>query len=652
MPVPGDGRRSAAGGSRTARWRILAGALLVAACLDAHAVPDTMEQRAKACTGCHGLQGQSRPDGYVPRLAGKPAGYLLVQMQNFRDGHRAHVTMARMLENLDDAMLRELGTYFAAQDVPYPPPASVLPMGDAARRAEALVRNGDARLDVPACSSCHGERLTGIAPYVPGLVGLPRDYLVAQLGAWRQGARRAREPDCMATIARRLGAADVAIVSQWLAAQPVPVPSAPATTAPTRWPLECGALSPVVDAGTTSSAPASADTGVVARGAYLARVGNCAGCHTAPDGKRYAGGRGIRTPFGTVYAGNLTPDDATGLGRWSSDDFWRALHEGRSRDGRRLVPAFPYTSYTRVARADADAIYAYLRSLAPVRQPSRPHELRFSFGTQAALAAWQWLFFEPGRAMSPIGPVDADAPGVSASTATGAATAAPTSDASAARGASLVWGLGHCDACHAPRNRWGAPAKTLTGGVIPGQGWYAPSLHPVARGTSVDEIVTLLRTGRNARGSVTGPMASVVRESTQHWSDADLHDAAAYLASLSPAPRAAVAPAPVPADVRTRGERLYVERCADCHGRDGRGVPGAYPPLAGNPTVLAPNVDNLVQALRHGVFGPTTAAVPRPYGMPPADLDGAPAAALLSYIRQAWGNAAPEVLPVDVARVP
>ncbi len=630
----------------------MAGAVLAALCLDAHAVPDTMEQRAKACTGCHGPQGQSRPDGYVPRLAGKPAGYLLVQMQNFRDGRRGNVTMSRLLENLDDAMLRQLAAYFAAQEVPYPPPASALPVADAARRAQALVRDGDARLEVPACSACHGEKLTGIAPYVPGLVGLPRDYLVAQLGAWRQAARRAREPDCMATIAHRLGAADVAIVSQWLAAQPVPVPSAPATTPPPRWPLECGALTPDSPAGpavTATPAPGGAD--LVARGAYLARIGNCAGCHTVPGGADYAGGRGIRTPFGTVYAGNLTPDDGTGIGRWSRDDFWRAVHEGRSRDGRRLVPAFPYTSYTRMARADADAIYAYLRSLAPARQPSRPHELRFPFGTQAALAAWQWLFFEPARAVVPAPASRTGAPTIAAPTADGAPDGSGTRAASVARGESLVWGLGHCDACHAPRNRWGAPAKTLTGGVIPGQGWYAPSLHPTAHAASVDDLVTLLRTGRNAHGSVTGPMASVVRESTQHWTDADLRDAATYLAALSPVPRTATVPSPLRSDIRVRGERLFIDRCADCHGRDGRGVPGAYPPLAGNPTALAPNVDNLVQALRHGVFGPTTIAVPRPYGMPPADLDDVQTAALLSYIRQAWGNDASEVLSVDVARV-
>lgn len=220
---------------------ILAVALAIA-CTQVAAVPDTMEQRAKACTGCHGAQGKSRPDGYVPRLAGKPAGYLHEQLVAFREGRRTHATMARLLEYLDDAMLRELADWFAGLDVAYAAPASVLPPGDAGRRAAQVVRRGDAQHDVPACTACHGEALTGIAPNVPGLVGLPRDYLVAQLGAWREGARRAREPDCMAVVARRLPVAEAALVAQWLAAQPVPAPSTPSTVIPSTWPLECGVL--------------------------------------------------------------------------------------------------------------------------------------------------------------------------------------------------------------------------------------------------------------------------------------------------------------------------------------------------------------------------------------------------------------------------
>lgn len=636
---------------------IVALALAIAATQVA-AVPDTVEQRAKACTGCHGPQGKSRPDGYVPRLAGKPAGYLHEQLVAFREGRRTHATMARLLEHLDDAMLRELAAWFAAQEVAYPPPAGVTPPGDAGRRAAQVVQRGDARHDVPACVACHGEALTGIAPGVPGLVGLPRDYLVAQLGAWREGARRSREPDCMAAIARRLPAADTALVAQWLAAQPVPVPSTPSTVIPSTWPLECGVLSPSprVTGMVTPASATAADA--VQRGAYLARVGNCAGCHTAPGGRPYAGGRGIPTPFGTVYASNITPDVATGIGTWTSDDFARALHEGRSRDGRYLAPAFPYTSYARVSREDSDAIFAYLRSVAPVAQPSRPHELRFPFGTQAALAAWQWLFFTPARRPAPA---SKPSPGSSSGSSSQASAMAPVPASAAApasqvarservaRGEYLVRGLGHCDACHAPRNGWGAPDGTLTGGVIPAQGWHAPKLHPVeGGGAAAADLVALLRGGRNAHGSASGPMAGVVQQSTQYWTDADLAAAAAYLATLSPQPLPRVRGAPASPEVLARGERLYDDRCADCHGRDGRGEPGAYPPLAGNPTVLEVDARNLVQVLHWGAFGPVTATVPRPYGMPPQDLDDVDTAAVLSFVRQAWGNRAGAVTPVEV----
>lgn len=606
------------------RLRHLVAVMFVAVAFDAAAVPDTMEQRAKACTGCHGPQGRSRPDGYVPRLAGKPAGYLFAQLVSFRDGQRPHPPMKRLLEHLDDAMLRELAHHFAAEVVPYPPPVTRPPAPDVARRAQALVRQGDPARAIPACAGCHGEALTGIAPFVPGLVGLPRDYLVGQLGAWRQHVRHGRAPDCMATIAGRLSAGDVAAVSEWLAAQPVPGAGKPSTLVPNPWPMECGIVG-MDDAPRDAASPPRGND-AVARGAYLARVGNCAGCHTAPGGAELAGGLGIVTPFGTVYAGNLTPDPATGLGQWTADDFYRALHEGRSRDGRRLAPAFPYASYTHVTREDSDALFAFLRSRPAVVQPQRAHELRFPFGTQAALAAWQWLFFAP-------------------------ASPAPVPSTPAARGEYLVKGLGHCTACHAPRNRFGAPDATLAGGDMPAQGWHAPSLHPASRMPGdAAQIAQLLRTGRNAHGSASGPMAAVVQQSTQHYTDDDLRAVATWLAALPPAPARPASRTLAPGDVLAEGERLYVDRCADCHGRDGRGAPGAYPPLAGNATVMQPGARNFAQVVRHGVFGPTTAAVPRPFGMPPQELTDAQMAALLTYVRQTWGNDAPAVTSVDIVR--
>ncbi|MFM8768789.1 MAG: c-type cytochrome [Rubrivivax sp.] len=431
-------RRCALGGAAHWRWWACCGALVLAGLAPTAAQPaeDSMAQRAKACTGCHGPQGRSRPDGYIPRLAGKPAGYLHEQLSAFQQSRRRrHDGMARMLEPLGDEMLWALAGHFEALQVPYPAPVA-LPLSPAeAKRAEQLVRQGDPSRQLPACADCHGAALAGVAPHVPGLLGLPVDYLNGQLGAWRQGHRRAREPDCMATVARNLPLADVALVSRWLATQPVPGFLKPAATAPGQWPMPCGSIELTTKAApATSAAPApsvraaarsavmrskvtsprgasspgaapapsspeaSADASSdVAQGAYLALVGNCAGCHTAPGGAAYAGGRAIDTPFGAVYAGNLTPDAETGLGRWTADSFWRALHQGRSHDSRRLTPAFPDTSNTHLTRQDSDRLFAYLRSLPAVRQAQRPHELRWPFGTQPALAVWQWLYFRPGK---------------------------------------------------------------------------------------------------------------------------------------------------------------------------------------------------------------------------------------------------------------
>lgn len=209
------------------------------------AVPDTMAQRALACTGCHGPQGRSSPQGYIPRIAGKPAGYLLAQMQGFRDGRRRHEVMAGLFGTLTDGYLRELAAHFAALEVPYAAPPRSVDEGASPRRAEQLVRQGDTARQLPACVSCHGHALTGVVPAVPGLVGLPRDYIAAQLGAWREGVRRAPAPDCMAQIAQRLAPPDIAALADWLTAQPppaTPATAAPASAPPATWPLQCAGV--------------------------------------------------------------------------------------------------------------------------------------------------------------------------------------------------------------------------------------------------------------------------------------------------------------------------------------------------------------------------------------------------------------------------
>jgi cytochrome c553 len=203
-------------------------------------VPDTLAQRLQPCTACHGAEGRASREGYLPRIAGKPAGYLYHQLLNFRDGRRPNATMAALLANQSDAYLREMAEHFAALDLPATAPPRAVADPAVLARGQTLVQTGDAARKLPACTACHGRALAGTQPAVPGLLGLPRDYLIAQLGAWQTGGRHALAPDCMAEIVRRLGPGDASAVAAWLAAQPVPANhgAEPAASAPA--PLHCG----------------------------------------------------------------------------------------------------------------------------------------------------------------------------------------------------------------------------------------------------------------------------------------------------------------------------------------------------------------------------------------------------------------------------
>ena len=230
----------------------LAGQLLIsAAAVAAPPVENTLAQRVLACTGCHGSQGRAASDGYYPRIAGKPAGYLYNQLLAFRDGRRQYALMNTLLAPLSDDYLREIAGHFAALDLPYaaPQPSTASPVE--LQRGETLVKHGDASLRVPACVACHGSALMGVAPYIPALIGMPRDYLNSQLGAWRTGARHALAPDCMAQTAQRLAATDIGAISQWLAAQAVPVFAKPAAGLPAELPIPCGGVPASVAVGDT-----------------------------------------------------------------------------------------------------------------------------------------------------------------------------------------------------------------------------------------------------------------------------------------------------------------------------------------------------------------------------------------------------------------
>jgi cytochrome c553 len=218
--------------------KALSVALALVLAAPALAADDPLARRARACTGCHGEQGRAAADGYYPRIAGKPAAYLHEQLLAFRDGRRRYALMTHLLEPLTDAYLGELAQHFAALDLPYPPPQPLPADGTLVARAHQLVTQGDAARQLPACSACHGAALTGVLPAVPSLLGLPRDYLNAQLGAWRSGTRTARAPDCMADIARRLAPQDIAALSAWLAAQPVT--GGPAAALPKAMSMRCG----------------------------------------------------------------------------------------------------------------------------------------------------------------------------------------------------------------------------------------------------------------------------------------------------------------------------------------------------------------------------------------------------------------------------
>ena len=603
-----------------------------------HQLPD-MAERAKACTGCHGPEGVATAEGFFPRIAGKPAGYLFNQLRHFRDHTRRFKGMNHLVENLSDDYLHAFADYFAALELPYPEPARQKLSQAERDRAQKLVREGDAALQVPACASCHGDSLTGVRPAVPGLLGLPRDYLAAQMGAWRNDLRHAQAPDCMATIAHRLAPTDVAALAGWLASQPVVNGGKPASGASidhANAQLECGSIT--AD-GQLALVPVKvtepAQNEVVRRGWYLSQLGNCAGCHTDVTGPELAGGVPIRTPFGRVYGPNITPDAQHGIGNWSEADFKRAMRDGVAPDSSVLNPVFPYQFYQGLTDADLSSLHAWLQTVAPAATASRGHDLEFPYGSQLALKSWRWLFVdEPANK--------------------GQATSAATP--SVEQGAYLVDNLLHCAACHGARN-WagGFSEDDHSGGQLLAEGaGYAPSLsHPDEIGLgqwSVAEIKEFLLKGSNPHAEASGLMAKVVQHSTQYLSDQDATSAAMYLQATA---KAGAGAKPL---VANRGEApiaLYKEHCADCHGEAGEGRADLAPPLAGRASLGFAAPDNTIAMILYGGFGAVTESRPYPPGMPgfAHRLSDAEVAELAGFIRQAWGNTGSSVTSVQVQKL-
>jgi mono/diheme cytochrome c family protein len=365
--------------------------------------------------------------------------------------------------------------------------------------------------------------------------------------------------------------------------------------------------------------PIEAQPTQVQRGEYLARAGDCISCHTGSDGKALAGGGRLNTPFGYMLTPNITPDAATGIGLWSSNDFYRALHEGVNRAGEDMYPTMPYDFYTKVSRADSDAIYAYLRSLNPVTSLIDVNHLHFPFDNRWTMAGWRELYFTEATFI-----------------------ARPDKSAGWNRGAYLVEGLGHCSACHSPRNLLGAVEKNkeFAGAVI--DGWFALNLSEDITtglgGWTIEDIATYLKTGAlKGKTTAIGPMAEVVHNSLQYLSNSDLQDMAAYLKAIPPE-------SPLrtgrrrPDATRAQGAKLYLDHCVGCHQSMGRGILGVFPPLAGNGVVLAPDPADILKVILLGIPSQNGLIAMPSFA---ASMTDPQVAALANYVRTSWGNSGP-----------
>ena len=410
------------------------------------------------------------------------------------------------------------------------------------------------------------------------------------------------------------------------------------------WPTSTRPLQPAQD---------GASAALIERGRYLADAGDCVACHTAKGGKPFAGGLPIASPIGTLYSSNITPDNGSGIGGYTLDEFDRALRHGIAQDGKSLYPAMPYPSYARVSDDDVRALYAYfMHGVAPVSERNRANDVSWPLSMRWPLAIWRKVFAPEPDAV--------------------AFDAARYSDAQVARGAYLVQGLGHCGSCHTPRAATlqelaldeSGKAYLAGGPVI--DGWVAVNLRGnLADGLgnwSADDIVATLRSARSSTHAVLGgAMSDVVVHSTQHLNDRDLSAIAAYLKSL---PANAQEASSFTADAATatalaagkedgRGAQLYVDNCAACHRTNGQGYERVFPKIAGNSSVLSQNPTSMIRLVLHGSKLPGTAAAPSPMGMPGFAwrLSDEEAAQLVTFIRGSWGNHAPAVTASQVAEV-
>lgn len=398
----------------------------------------------------------------------------------------------------------------------------------------------------------------------------------------------------------------------------------------------------------SSCSVSAAETDLIKQGEYLARAGDCVACHTAKDGKPFAGGLPMETPIGVIYSTNITPDK-TGLGDYSFEDFDKAVRHGVAKSGSTLYPAMPYPSYARVSDSDMQALYAYfMKGVEPVAQQNRDSDIPWPLSMRWPLAAWRWMF----------------APSVEEH------QVHTTADPVVSRGAYLVEGLGHCGACHTPRALTmqekalsAADGSAFLSGSAPLEGWIAKSLrgdHKDGLGSwSEEQLVQFLKTGRSDRSAVFGGMSDVVVHSMQYMSQDDLTAIARYLKSLP-----AVDPKDQPhqydqqvaqalwkGDDSKPGASVYIDNCAACHRTDGHGYTRVFPALAGNPVLQTADATSLINIVLNGGTLPATHAAPSTFTMPAFAwrLSDQEVADVVSFIRGSWGNQGAPVNASDVA---
>ncbi|MEM5369589.1 cytochrome c [Paraburkholderia azotifigens] len=393
----------------------------------------------------------------------------------------------------------------------------------------------------------------------------------------------------------------------------------------------------------------AADDALVKRGEYLAKAGDCIACHTAPHGKPFAGGLPMTTPMGAIYSTNITPDAQTGIGEYSEDDFKRAMREGVAKDGHNLYPAMPYPSYAKVNDDDMHALYAYfMNGVTPVKQANRESDIKWPLNMRWPLKFWNMAFLDKG--------VYRDKPG---------------KDVAWNRGAYLIQGLGHCGSCHTPRGVAfqekaldESGSAFLTGGLL--DNWFASNLtgeHNVGLGRwSEADVAQFLKTGANQHASAFGAMASVINNSTQAMTDADVAAMSRYLKSLPSAGGSGGAAYAYDAKATkvslTRpandaGARVYTAYCMHCHGVDGRGFAPMLAPLAGNPNVLEKDPSSLINVTLNGTEDLVIGGIPAAYPMPKyaSVLSDQQVADVVSFIRSGWGNGAPAVGAGEVGKI-